>query len=189
MSGSSGMRRQELFNLLLVVGAALILSVGSILFRLELPVLELPFNLREAQYLLMFLFLGLLPLLAIQARRQEARIAAVFMTITVAVGSLLPPGTGINELILNYLIAATVTLSGVLYFRFAQPSVRPILFAILVILVEFFLYGVGYLGLAVAETQDLRLIIAIVVFTVLVGGFGNIIRKELAGTSGRRLDI
>lgn len=167
-----------------MVAGAVLIGGGSILLRLQLPAVRLPFNLLQFQYSLGFLLLGLLVLTGWQTRGATRKMS-LFLALATMVALGDPPATGGTSIALNVVFVLSVVLLGAIYFVFARgsPSVRPLLAGLWVTLLVHLFYGIGYLYLAIQRTQNLQFAIGIFALIAVFAGYSSMLRGSWSRSS------
>jgi hypothetical protein len=168
------------FELGLVAVGAVLIGGGAVLLRLQLPVLDLPYNLREFQYSLGFLMVGLLLLLGWKAEETAVGKGAVFLSLATLVALGMQPGSNLFNLATNIVFGLSVVLLGIIYFQFSRgrPSTRPLLASLWGVMLVQLLYGAWYLFVSIQRTENLRLGIGMMALLFIFLGFSSMLQRE-----------
>jgi len=169
------------FELGLIAVGAVLIGGGAVLLRLQLPVLDLPYNLREFQYSLGFLMVGLLLLVGWKAEETAVGKGAVFLSLATLVALLgMQPGSNLLNLATNVVFGLSVVLLGIIYFQFSRgrPSTRPLLASLWGVMFVQLLYGEWYLFVSIQRTENLRLGIGMIVLLFIFLAFSSMLRRE-----------
>ncbi|MFB6196262.1 MAG: hypothetical protein ABEI80_08815 [Haloplanus sp.] len=171
--------RDEMINLGLLALTGILTGVGSFVFRQQLPTIY-SVNLIQFQYSLAVMLLGCMPLLFLRAGTTEGRATAVYLTVALLIGTLVEP----QQLLLNAMIGATVTVGGLAYFRFYGNSNVYLLGVIGLLLLDLYLYGLYVTWRAFARSGDLRISFAALFLTLVLLVLARMIKREYTKAVG-----
>ncbi|MFB6101458.1 MAG: hypothetical protein ABEJ73_02720 [Haloplanus sp.] len=181
-----GLSRSDKINLGLLIGSGVLLAVASIGFRVVVghPLLGFPRSFFALQYSLGFIFFGLLVLLLWKANTEVGKIGLSVLTFAVGVGLLFPPVSlaGVTQIITNLVYVGLVVSAGVLHYRFNKPPNTLVIAGISVMTLEHYLFGVTYSLLGFARMGRPVFFVAVLVLTMILFVFRNILGRELDKT-------
>lgn len=178
---SFDLSRGEMLDLGLMFGGGLLLGIGTLVFRIYSgrPAFGLPRLVFQTQYGLGFIFLGLC--LAFRSRvRTTGGLFLVNGLLVALVIALILPASGLDIMTLASLaiLGAITFLLLTLYYRISRPTNQLLIFALALMGLEFYLYGIAYNVMAVVKQKDIFFTIGILVGTSVVIGYGRILQRE-----------
>lgn len=182
MWGKLPVSKQEAINIGLLTLLSVTTGIGSYFFRTILPSQTVSPGFEIFQYSVTHILLGLTPIMFIRARTIEGRVTSFYLFLGIGLGLLIVP----FDLVLNMVLTMTIFLGGLVYFRFFKATNAWLLILVSLLILELYLYGVWTILSAVQETGRLRLGIAALLLTILLGAFGRMIMEEFNKSGGVR---
>lgn len=149
-----GVPPQELKNLFLLTGLAVVSGVGIYIVRGSIPYLTFALDFRSFQFSLAYFLLGLLPVLFVRSTGTEGRAISVFLLISIITGLGLKPRIDM----INVLIMLIVMFGGFTYYGvYVGATNRGLMLLVSLIIFEGYLFSMYYMWRSFEETGDLRL--------------------------------
>lgn len=173
-------------DLLMLIGGGVLLAIGSVGFRIIANHRYFGFP-RQAfvlQYALGFFFLGLLILLLWQANTEVGHLGLATLTFAIGLGLLYPPASlaSITQIGTNVFYLGLVLGGGYLYYQFVDAANTRLIALVALGGVAFYVFGVAYAGLGFLMTGRPVFVITVLILTIILYGFRNILGKELQKT-------
>jgi hypothetical protein len=177
--------KREQFNIGLIAVLAVFTAASTYVLRANLIGGFLPQEITTVQYSVAHLLLGLSPLLFIRARSFEGRVVSLYLFLGLFLNMLIFP----TDLVVNGLLSLMALAGGAVYFISFQNSNYQLLLVMTPLVVELYLYSVAYLGLALRETGELRLLFAVLLLTGILIAVLQTFLKEFRKTPTGAKDI
>ncbi|MFP9191215.1 hypothetical protein ACLI4Q_06065 [Natrialbaceae archaeon A-CW1-1] len=139
----------------------MISGIGVYVVRSEIPYLTFESGLREFQFSLVYILLGLLPILFKRSGGAEGRAVSLFLSVSIVIGLWIQPQLDL----INLVIVLLVMFGGFTYYGvYSGASNRELLGIISIIIFEWYLFTLYYMWLSFQETGDIRLTVLTVIY-------------------------
>jgi hypothetical protein len=176
------MHKDDIVNRALILLLGLLTGAMVFLVRERAPdVNEL--NVIEFHYSMIFLLLGLMPVLYVRARSLPGRAIAVYLIVTILVVVALEP----KQLLFNGMLGMTVLLGSIAYFQFYGTSNTYFLLTVGAVVLELYGYGMMTVWGWYQRSDDLRFLLALAFLTVIAGIVFEMLRREFRQADGGSL--
>jgi hypothetical protein len=161
LASQVGVPPQELKNVLLLTGVAVVSGIGVYVVRGTIPYITFETGFRGFQFSLAYVLLGLLPVLFSRSIGTEGKAISIFLLISIVIGMSIRPHIDL----INVVIVLLVMLGGFTYYGvYSQASNRELLLLIGAIIVEGYLFSVFYMWRTFELTSDLRVTVLTVLY-------------------------
>lgn len=183
------LKKGEKIDIGLVYGGALIIGIGSILFRAQ-TVGAVDLELIRLQYGVTFVFLGSLLLLRARARTPSGIFLTTGLSVALLIGLLVPAqGIELLDVVSYLLLGGLVFVGGMLHYRLNRPTNAQALILAGALGTEMYLFGVYYCVESFRTGGSIWFAGGAVILTVILVGYLRVLRRELNNSYSDLSDI